>query len=208
MVWLAAAAAASDVIGEETHLELEVGFLLGDRGLGAVPFEQVGAGRPLAGLDASFAAHPLSDALVTGPRAEVRLVAPPLRASLGWQRPYPDWQIVPEARDVDGDGRAVISEVRALRTDEWVLGIGVEAAAAVDLREHVRLALIEVVLRPVAAALHEGDGVPALGERVPDGGPAAAGADDHHVRGLHRVSGEVGAHADHRALRRASRSAR
>lgn len=131
MVWFAGAAAASDVIGEETHLELEVGFLLGDRGLGAVPFEQVSAGRPLAGLDASFAAHPLSDALVTGPRAEVRLVAPPLRTSLGWQRPYPDWQVVPEARDVDGDGQAVLSEVRALRTDEWVLGIGVEAPTGV-----------------------------------------------------------------------------
>ncbi len=127
MWWLSTVAAAGDVIGEEAHVEVEVGFLAGDRSLGAVPFEQVGGGRPLAGLDASFRARPLSDSLVSGPRAEVRAVAPPLRVSLGWQRPYADWRVVPERAEVDGDGAAVVSEVRALRTDELVLGIGLEA---------------------------------------------------------------------------------
>lgn len=132
--WLAGVAGAaegSDVLGESTHVEVEVGFLAGDRSLGAVPFEQRGAGRPLAGLDASFRSEPLSDALVTGPRAELRAVAPPLRVSLGWQRPYPDWQVVPERADRDGAGAPVVSEVRALRTDEVLLGIGLEAPTGV-----------------------------------------------------------------------------
>lgn len=125
-------AAASDVIGDEAHVELELGFLAGDRSFGKIPFEQTGSGRPLAGLDASFLAYPLSDTFVTGPRAELRAVAPPLRVSLGWQRPYPDWQVaVPDVQDVDGNGGRVRSSVRALHTDELLLGLGVEAPTGV-----------------------------------------------------------------------------
>lgn len=131
-VWLAAAAQASDVMSEEVHAELELGFLAGDRSFGDAPFERTDAGRPLAGLDASFLAYPLKDTFVTGPRLEGRVVAPPLRVSLGWQRPYPDWQVVvPERSDVDGDRAPVISSVRALHTDEVLLGLGLEAPTGI-----------------------------------------------------------------------------
>lgn len=121
-------AAASDVIGEEDHLELELGFLAGDRSLGVAPFSRTDPGsRPLAGLDEPFAAYPLRDALVVGPRVEARVVAPPLRVTLGWQRPYPDWQPIPTGREPDGAGAPTVTSVRGLTDDEWLLGLGVEA---------------------------------------------------------------------------------
>ncbi len=144
------AARASDVIGEETHFEVVVGFGVGDRSLGAAPFVQQDTSRPLAGLDAAFAEYPLRDALVIGPRAEARVVAPPLRASVGYQRPYPDWeQAVRDTTEVDGDGVPVVSSVRAQTTDEVLLGIGLEAPTGlvvpfVDLLGAVHLA--DVVL--------------------------------------------------------------
>jgi hypothetical protein len=131
-VWLTSAAMASDLLGEEPHAELEVGFLVGDRSFGEVPFERADQGRPLAGLDGPFLAYPLSDSLVTGPRAEVRAVAPPLRVSLGYQRPYPDWAVaVPDVADRDGADVPVLTSVRALRTDEVALGLGLEAPTGV-----------------------------------------------------------------------------
>jgi hypothetical protein len=123
-----APAQASDVIGEEPHAELVVGFFAGDRSLGKAPFVQDGGDRPIAGLDEAFAGYPLHDAVVFGPRLEGRVVVPPLRASVGWQRPYPDWEVaVPDTSELDGAGVPLVSSVRALSTHEVVLGIGLEA---------------------------------------------------------------------------------
>jgi hypothetical protein len=147
----------SDVIAEEIHLELEVGFLTGDRSLGDAPFSRVDIDeRPIADLDDPFAATPLRDAFVVGPRVEARVVAPPLRTSVGWQRPYPDWQPVGDARERDGAGTPVISSVRALRTDEIVLGIGLEAptglvAPFVDLVGKVHVSKVSLAVDGVAA---------------------------------------------------------
>ena len=128
MTWMAVAS-ASDVLSEEPHTELLVGFHAGQRSYGHAPFQIVEGQRPLAGLDEPFAAYPLDDAVVLGPRAEARIVVPPLRVTGGWQRAYPDWeQAIPDTSELDGDGDPVQASVRGLRTDEVVMGIGVEAA--------------------------------------------------------------------------------
>ena len=57
----------------------------------------------------------------------------------------------------------------------------VQPATPVDLREHVRLALIEVLLRIVSAPLDDDHVVPALRQRQGQGRAPAAAADDHHV---------------------------
>lgn len=127
MSWLAVAG-ASDVLSEEPHTELLVGFHAGQRSYGHAPFQIVDDQRALGGLDEPFAAYPLNDAVVMGPRAEGRVVVPPLRVTGGWQRAYPDWeQAVPDTSELDGKGNAVQSSVRGLRTDEVVMGIGMEA---------------------------------------------------------------------------------
>lgn len=148
----------SDVVAEEVHVELEAGFLGGDRSLGNAPFARIDAdGRPLADLDDPFAGYPLRDAFVVGPRVEARVVAPPLRASLGWQRPYPDWgSPIPDERERDGAGAPVVSSVRALRTDEVVLGVGLEAptglvAPFVDLVGTVHVSKVALAVDGVAA---------------------------------------------------------
>lgn len=148
-LWLAVAR-ASDVIGEGPHVELEAGFLGGVRELGEAPFRQVDDDdRPIAGLDDPFAAYPLTDALVVGPRVEARLVVPPLRVSAGWQRVYPDWQPVDAVREPDAAGTPVVSSVRALTVDEARIGIGVEAPTGLvvpflDVVGDVRIARVSL----------------------------------------------------------------
>ena len=190
-MWFAtfAAAMASDVLGETAHGELEVGFFGGSRALGEAPYELVEAGdeRPVAGLDDPFAAYPLTDALVIGPRVEARFVAPPLRLGVGWQRVYPDWEPVDDHREPDGAGAPAISSVRRFTTDEARFAIGLEVPTGlvvpiVDLVGDVHLSTVALEI----------DGVPATyrSESFSLGGRAGLRAQVSDATFL-QVSGEV-----------------
>ncbi|MEQ1503948.1 MAG: hypothetical protein ABMB14_17030, partial [Myxococcota bacterium] len=113
LYWGSAALAGADVLAERGHVELEVGFYAGDRSLGVAPFELVGDdGRPIAGLDEAFGAYPLRDALVAGPRLELRGIAPPLRASVGAAVVFPEWEVLPPEVAETGAAGPTVSSVR------------------------------------------------------------------------------------------------
>ncbi|MEQ1565586.1 MAG: hypothetical protein ABMA64_08110 [Myxococcota bacterium] len=127
LLWGSAALAGTDVLSEKAHVELEAGFYAGDRSLGVAPFELVGPdGRPIAGLDGPFAEYPLRDALVAGPRLELRVVDPPLRASLGVAAVFPEWDVAsPEVAET-GVAGPVVSSVRGAAMFDGVSTIGLE----------------------------------------------------------------------------------
>lgn len=125
--------AGTGVLSERDHVEIEGGFYMGDRSLGIAPFQlEDEDGRPIAGLDEAFGEYPLRAALVAGPRAEARYVAPPLRGSVGFQVVFPQWDVpIPESSEVDGGQTLVISSVRSLAATDLVFAIGAEAPLGV-----------------------------------------------------------------------------
>jgi hypothetical protein len=159
LAWIAVGAWGSDVLSERAHVELEVGFYAGDRSLGVAPFELVTEeGQKIAGLDDAFAVYPLHDALVAGPRTELRVVAPPLRSAVGVQAVFPEWEVLPpEVPEHDAEGLPVLSSVRGTVMTDVVLAVGLEAPTGVlvpfvDLVGTVHLARVALEVNGEAAS--------------------------------------------------------
>jgi len=131
-LWIAlllapSAAFADDLISENPHFEMSVGFMGGVRSYGAAPFAIEGRTDTLAGLDEPFEIVPFEDSVVFGPRWESRVVLSPIRLTLGYQRPYPTWSGLEGTRAELPDGSRVSVEARGLKVDEVRFGLGIEA---------------------------------------------------------------------------------
>jgi len=117
---------AGDVMSEETHLEIAVGFMGGVRSYGTAPFALASDNEGLAGLDEPFVLIPFEDSPVFGPRWESRLVLSQIRMTLGYQRPYPTWEGLESTRATGVDGQKLPASARGLRANELRFGLGLE----------------------------------------------------------------------------------
>ncbi len=120
------AALAGDIMSEETHLEIGVGFMGGVRSYGSAPFAIASDNEGLAGLDEPFVLIPFEDSAVFGPRWESRLVLSQIRMTLGYQRPYPTWEGLESTRATGVDGEKLSASARGLRANELRFGLGLE----------------------------------------------------------------------------------
>ena len=119
-------ALAGDVMSEETHFELAVGFMGGVRSYGHAPFAIASDNVGLAGLDEPFVLIPFEDSPVFGPSWESRLVLSQIRMTLGYQRPYPTWEGLESTRATGVDGQKLAASARGLRANELRFGLGLE----------------------------------------------------------------------------------
>jgi len=120
------AALADDLLSENSHFEMSVGFMGGMRSYGAAPFAVDGKTDTLAGIEEPFVLIPFEDSAVFGPRWETRVVLSPIRMTLGYQRPYPTWTGLEGTRATGPAGEKYEVSARGLKADELRLGLGVE----------------------------------------------------------------------------------